>query len=106
MAKDFYSFAKVTKLIQIWSHWWESRRENQLRISEKPWKYFKLNFLENFGMGKHSILKTQFEIITDVQPTYAATLASFFWKNGLIPASFVYFRSFLVTISIQIEKKA
>ena len=27
-----------------------------------------------------------------------------FFKNGLIPASFVYFRSFLITISIQIEK--
>ena len=30
--------------------------------------------------------------------------AHFFLKNGPIPASFVYFRSFLVTISLQIEK--
>ena len=28
----------------------------------------------------------------------------FFKKNGPIPASFVYFRSYLVTISLQIEK--
>ena len=28
----------------------------------------------------------------------------FLKKNGPIPASFVYFRSFLVTISLQIEK--
>ena len=36
--------------------------------------------------------------------TLEASFNQPFFKNGPIPASFVYFRSFLVTISIQIEK--
>ena len=48
--------------------------------------------------------QTVVQVVVVVVKTLEAAFNQPFFKNGPIPASFVYFRSFLVTISLQIEK--